>query len=448
MEDFNIDKYHHSDASDEENLSTRNSTENETENIENIDISSGNDAIESKDVFDSEAGKSPVPSEYEDLYSGIEENRSLGNNDFVIDESKENDIYVVPQISLNDFSIDGEDKKGKGKRGKRGKKAITITVVAIVAVMAVVVVGIFCAGKALINRIEIDKTPNSNVYVNDNDMVSFPDVYNVLLIGADDLEETDGEYSRSDTMILLSLDSINKKIKLTSFMRDCYVTIPGKAEKNKLNSAYQDGGQQLAMDTLEYNFGVNIDAYIMVNFTTFVETIEKLGGINVDITEKEAKYIQKIAPHLKAGSSIQLNGDEALLYSRIRHLDSDFNRTARQRKIVEAILDKAKMTNPITILNMTFQVADDIKTSISQKEISKLASSASTYSSYEVEQFRIPADETFKEASVIINKIPSSILDIDVAKNKAKLFEFIYPQEASKTTTVITTKQTTVSVKE
>lgn len=436
MDEFEIEKYHHYDNSNEQdtdNNQTKKQNITETENIEKSSATEGDNPA-NEPLFEKKDLHAPAPAEYEDVYSGIEREDDLFEEIFPIDGNKESDTFVVSETRNDDFQIENEDNDEKKK--KRRKKAITITAIAIVAIIALVVGGFFVLKSNIIGRINIDNNPNDNVFVNPNDMVSIPDVYNILLIGADDLEEKDGDFSRSDSMILLSLDSINKKIKLTSFMRDMYVTIPGNPNKNRINEAYKTGGPQLAMDTIEYLFGVNIDEYVMVTFTTFVDAIEKLGGINVDVTESEARYIQKIAPHIKSGSDIALNGDEALLYARIRKLDNgDFTRTERQRKVIEALIEKAKATNPITVLNMAFQIADDITTSINAKEISKLASSATAYSSYEVEQFRIPADGTFKDASVTINNHSADILDIDVAKNKAKLFEFIYPQEAAKTTT-------------
>lgn len=436
MDEFDIEKYHHYNNPDKQDeVDINNKNKNETENIENNNPTETADSSDAP-LFKKEDLHSPSPTEYEDIYSGIEERDDLFEEKFQIDGNKESDNFVVSEVNNSDFHIENDVNDDEKKKRKRNKKALVITAIAIVTVVALLVGAFFILKNDLIGRIKIDNNSGDNVFVNQDDMVSIPDVYNVLLIGADDLEETDGEFSRSDTMILLSLDSINKKIKLTSFMRDLYVAIPGMANKNRINEAYNTGGQQLAMDTIEYLFGINIDAYVMVTFTTFVDAIEKLGGINVDITESEAKYIQKIAPHIKSGSNIELNGDEALLYARMRKLDNgDFTRTERQRKVIEALIEKAKSTNPITVLNMTFQVADDITTSISSKEISKLASSATTYASYEIEQFRIPADGTFEEKTVKISNYSAQILDPDIAKNKAKLFEFIYPQEAANTTT-------------
>ncbi len=126
----------------------------------------------------------------------------------------------------------------------------------------------------------------NNVYVDESNLFSSKDVTNILFLGVD--RRNADEKSRSDTMMMLSIDRANKKLKLTSFLRDSWVYIPDHGYA-KLNASCSWGGAQLVMDTLEYNFNVKIDHYVLVDFDMFKSIVNKLGGITVEVTEKEGK---------------------------------------------------------------------------------------------------------------------------------------------------------------
>ena len=156
----------------------------------------------------------------------------------------------------------------------------------------------------------------------------------ILLIGEDTRpSQTRG---RSDAMILCSFCLPQKKMTVTSFMRDLYVTIPGYTD-HKLNSAYAWGGMKLLSETILLNFEIEIDACFAVNFQTFESVIDILGGVDILLTAEEAEYL---------GCSLgvtKLNGSEALMYARIRSIgQGDFERTDRQRKIIQSLTEQCK----------------------------------------------------------------------------------------------------------
>ncbi len=248
------------------------------------------------------------------------------------------------------------------------------------------------------------------------------DVINILLIGSDERADGSVKGQRSDTMILLSIDSKNKQIKLASFLRDSYVYIPSLEKKSKMNAAYSNDGAQGVMDTIEYNFGVDVHDYISVDFEAFEAIVDLLGGVTVDgVTEKEARYMNREADtDIKAGKN-HMNGYEALWYCRIRKLDSDFYRTQRQRKVLSAIIDKAK-ANPDKILDMLDGAMPYVTTSIPKSEIKTMGVNALSYVSYEVVQQQIPADGTCYDSSVN----GSYVLALDIDENKAILQDFVY----------------------
>lgn len=272
--------------------------------------------------------------------------------------------------------------------------------------------------------INFDKNIKDNAFVDSSSLIGKRGVKNILLIGSD-AREGDTVY-RSDTMMLVSIDTNNKKIKLTSFLRDSWVEIPEKGYK-RLNSATAIGGIQLLIDTLEYNFKVDIDNYAMVDFAAFEGIVDALDGVNVSITQKESAYLNKFFINegisVSAGENVHLNGSQALAYCRIRKLDSDFYRTERQRKVMFAIKDKASQASLPTLLKVAKEITPFVQTDLSKSEITKLSVKASTsYLKYDIEQMSIPADGTWKSAT----KSGQSVLVFDIEENSRLLKNFIY----------------------
>lgn len=301
---------------------------------------------------------------------------------------------------------------------------------AIVAVLLVLIiaVGSFAAYMynridGLLNKANYDDTIINNRYLSSDAPVS-EDVINILLIGSDERGEGSSvKGKRSDTMILLTIDTVNKQIKLTSFLRDSYVYIPCLEKNGKMNSAYSDNGAQGVMDTIEYNFGIDVHNYISVNFGAFEKIIDLIGGVTVDgVTEKEARYMNREAgTDIKAGSN-HMDGYEALWYCRIRKLDSDFYRTQRQRKVLSAVIDKAKSMNVTELMKIIDSAMPYITTSIPKSQIKSLGMNALTYVGYETVQQQIPADGTWRDGSVN----GSYVIDFDIDENKELLQSFVY----------------------
>lgn len=243
-------------------------------------------------------------------------------------------------------------------------------------------------------------------------------VYNILLIGTD--KEENGA-SRSDTMILVTIDKNDKKIKFTSFMRDLWVEIPGH-ESGRLNSAFTVGGPELLMTTISENFDIYIDNYLLVDFEMFQKLIDSLGGISVDITQKEAEFINKTTHATVEPGINTLNGDYALIYCRIRKLDSDFMRTQRQRKVMNAIVDKIKSQNIFTTVSSASDILPLITTDMNAFLMTyKIFSSVSAIT-YSTDQIRIPADGAYKNKTIN----GQAVLVPDTEQNINIIKDFIY----------------------
>ena len=318
-----------------------------------------------------------------------------------------------------------QQRSPKGRPAKRksggGKWKVAVGVF---AVLIVLVAGIFAYGYSALGGLSYDDSIGENIYLKDSNLLQSDSVRNVLFIGSDAREGLDGQ--RSDSMILFSIDTANKKIKLTSFLRDSYVYIPAKKYNTKLNAAFNYGGAQLLMDTIEYNFGVNIDDYVMVNYDVFIDLVNLLGGVTIpDVTAKEAKYMQQQVnrPNFKEGTNENVDGRTAMWYCRIRYLDSDFGRTQRQRKVISAIISKVTKTNPFKLVDIVKQVLPNISTSINRNDLLSLGLGALfQYIRYDIVQQQIPAEGTWWNERVY----GQDVLKMNFDKNKTILKEFIY----------------------
>lgn len=240
-------------------------------------------------------------------------------------------------------------------------------------------------------------------------------IVNILLIGQD-AREGWGR-SRSDSMILVTFNKTQKTITLTSFLRDLYVKIPGYQD-NKMNAAYPFGGMELLSQTMEVNFGVKVDGMVEVDFSHFADLIDLLGGVDLELRGDEANYINMTADTYGLTAGMQhLNGSQALQYSRIRHLDSDsdFSRTGRQRKVINALIEKFRNSKLTTLLGILDDVMPMITTDMSDSEIIGYATDLfSILSECTIVSQRIPADGAYTMAT--IREMSCVVADMDAAR--------------------------------
>lgn len=257
-----------------------------------------------------------------------------------------------------------------------------------------------------------------------DDLTNDSMVLNVLLIGSDSMSVGDG--GRSDSMILLSLDARHKKIKLTSLMRDLWVTIPGYGE-DRLNASYAFGGPQLTIETIARNFGILVDRYAVVDFEGFLKIIDILGGVDLELTADECAYINKYSQdkHTLRGSGIKhLTGLQALHYSRDRNsIGSDYDRTSRQRNLLKALVGQMKSANIAQITEALAQIGPLVTTNFKTNEVSRMATHAMTYLKYPVEEFRLPTDDNVRNETYSGKMV---LVINNTAKAKQDIYNFIY----------------------
>lgn len=280
----------------------------------------------------------------------------------------------------------------------------------------------------------------SKSQLSNDELLEDSKVLNVMLFGEDNAK---GEkFGRSDSMIMLSIDNRHKKLKMTSFQRDSYVYVDGYGY-DKLTNAYAYGGPKLTIQTIESNFGVKVDRYAVVDYASFIDIIDVLGGIDLELTQDEIDYINYQLYKNKqsdtrttitdAPGKVHLTGQQALWYARNRGLDSseegigiagdDWDRTSRQRKLLETMFNDMKGADLTQIISIVGKVGPLVTTNLKKDEITALVSHSMTYLTYSVEQYTVPEEGQW----YYMNDTPvGSVIAFSDLETQRKLFaEFI-----------------------
>lgn len=303
-----------------------------------------------------------------------------------------------------------EIKTPTKKRRRKRKKKPSIPLILgcsllLIALMGVTIVGtIFFKSMGDLNIVELDK---SNLGIADDEELSkyeeYDKIKNILLLGTDQPTES-GEPIRSDTMMLLTIDPINKKLKITSFMRDARVEIDGYGE-DKLTHAYAYGGAQLTLKTFNENFGLNIEEFASVDFTTLPKVIDILGGVEINVTPEEFNDVNNVifednrtydksTPYLQEPGLQTLNGNQALSYARNRTSEGgDYARTQRQRAVMEALFKKGLSTPVTSYPSLLSKVLPFVTTNMTSGDILNLGKNIIGIGTKNLEQARFPLDE-------------------------------------------------------
>lgn len=247
-----------------------------------------------------------------------------------------------------------------------------------------------------------------NWALNGGDKLKSEDVINILLIGSDasaneSYRANSAENGNTDVMMIASIDTKKETIKLVSIMRDSYTYMSQFDRYAKLNAACANGGPSYLVETIENNYKIELDGYVMVDFISFVEVIDVLGGVNVDVPAYVANSLNKdilIGNPMQSGESVLLDGEQALAFSRVRKTDSDgdVSRVARQRQVITALIEKAKKAS-LTEINAVIDVVfKNVKTNIDKKTILSYAKMAlsDNWTSFDISELTLPTEDTRK----------------------------------------------------
>jgi len=302
------------------------------------------------------------------------------------------------------------------KIGLRRKKILIYSISIILAIIVLFVSGGYIYINKTLDKVETIEVNTDNIGIDIETKEEFKEIKNIALLGIDSRD--DDLVGRSDSIMILTLDSVHNKIKLSSIMRDSYVNIDGHG-MDKINHAYAFGGAELALKTLNDNFDLNISDVMIVNFNSVTNIIDKIGGVIINITEEEVPHIAGIS----ASGEQLLNGNQALAYSRIRYATGgDYKRTERQRTVVNAIFNTLRNTQLTKYPELVNEFLPYIKTNMSSSTLLTLGTEFSGLAIKGLEQDRFPRDGQGEGQT--IDGVYYLTFDIDTVKNSIKDYIF------------------------
>ena len=284
--------------------------------------------------------------------------------------------------------------KSKMKRRIRFKIFLSIVLSILLVISGTYVAGNIYLDSKLSKLDHQEKIDKDEAYIAPEvlDRVTKNKVVNIALFGADnggsDSDQSDTD--RSDAMKVVSLDYTNKKIKITSLERDVVVYIPGDHQKyGHFNWAYWFGGPELAVKTINYNMDLDITQYVTFSFDSLEKLVDLLGGVEIDMTRAEVNYLK-----LGGSSGVRtLDGKTALMYCRIRKIDSDFNRMDRQNNVIQAIIKKVKHQSIKDLMSIIEEMLPYITTNLTNSEIKNYLVDILSFDLLNMETYKEPSGE-------------------------------------------------------
>lgn len=278
----------------------------------------------------------------------------------------------------------------------KNKKVLFIALGAILSL----VLGVFAFGYFQLNRIkEVEiTTDNSSLGIRDSYEQEIEEKYNkkpknvtnILFLGIDK------EENASDSIMIVSIDEDDKKLKMTSIMRDSYIDFEGQSVK-KINYAYHYGGPQFTIKTINENYDMNIKDYVKVSFQGLTNIIDAMGGVQISIKDYELPEMKNYG--ISKAGTYNLTGKQALGYSRIRHVgNNDYERTQRQRVVLTALFNKVKSKGISAYASVMPKILSNVETSVNKTELIGLGNKIVSMGVNNIEQFRLPLDNYKKDA--------------------------------------------------
>ncbi len=317
-----------------------------------------------------------------------------------------------------------KDKKIKSKKKSKG---LTTGKKVLIIIATILIFSLSALGSYLLSMVG----KLNNVGLNDSDLGieksknTSSKIKNIVLFGID---QTEGDIGRSDAIIIATVDSLHKKLKLTSISRDSYVNIEGHGY-DKLNHAYAYGQEELAIKTINQTFGLDITDYAKVNFNNLKDIIDTLGGIDITVEDSELGDLNGV---ISTSGRQHVNGTQALAYSRIRkNSGGDDSRTERQRMLLTEIFNKVSTVGILKLPSMVNDILPHVQTSLSTSEVLSLGTKVLTSGMTDIEQLRFPLAEHSKGDK--INNIYYTTFDEEITKEQIQkyIYEDIKPETSS-----------------
>ena len=351
----------------------------------------------------------------------------------------------------DDYDYTPHKKNSNSSKKKSGKKKTTKIVLFIIEILILLAM-VFVLWTVL----KVDKV--GKVDLPEEDIIINPEVEklqesgdsvlkgyrNIALFGVDSTQGALSKNTRSDTIMIASINLDTGDCKLVSVYRDTYLNLSNDSY-NKCNAAYAKGGPMQAINMLNMNLDMNITDFVTVGFSGLTETIDALGGVYIDVKEEEISHLNNYqisivgttkdgktytaaegsyTPVTQAGYQ-KLNGLQATAYCRIRYVGNDFERTARQRRVLKAVADEAKKASPAQLEKIASSVFDKVYTSLDLSEIVELLGSINKYNI--VDEGGFPTSDMITTGT--IGSKGSCVVPLDLESNVVWLHEFLFGEE-------------------
>jgi LCP family protein required for cell wall assembly len=313
------------------------------------------------------------------------------------------------------------------KRKKKRLKTKVLLFIDLLLLCIVIGIGYFVY---ITNKAQIDKSGDDSIVTNNPDNSDLEGYRNIAIFGVDSRENALEKTTHTDTIIIASINRKTKDVKLSSIFRDTYVNIPDYGF-DKINAAYFKGGYPLALNTINTNFDLDVKEFVTVNFNALCKVVDLLGGITLDITDAELKYVNGYTKELntingtdvgklKSAGTQVVNGTHATAYARIRYTKGgDFKRAERQRIVVEKILEKAKSADLLTINSIINEMFPQVYTNLDSLDMLDLAKDILSYNI--VDQIGFP----FENRADYYKKI-SYVFPLDLSANVTELHNWLF----------------------
>lgn len=325
------------------------------------------------------------------------------------------------------------NKRRKKRRMKKRKKILLFVLE--ILVLAVLLVVLYFTN--ILNKIDFENMTDTEAGINDDlsseTAFAMEGYTNIALFGLDNRGSGDYDTGNSDAILIASINNENKEVRLVSVYRDTYLSI-GDGKYYKCNSAYERGGAKQAVQMLNSNLDLDIKDYVSVDWGALVETIDDLGGIDIEVTDEEVDKINeytveivmmtgKETTPLTESGLVHLDGTQATSYARIRKLaGDDYMRTARQRIVLQAMLEKAQKADIGTLNKVCNDVVDDISTTLTLKQMLILAKDVGAYKLVETTGFPFELTTASLDSG-------DTVVPVELENNVSELHQWLFNDE-------------------
>ena len=327
------------------------------------------------------------------------------------------------------------EASAKIARAKRRRRIIAMIVAECLALTMIFSYGYAARKWSTMVDIPFDKEevkPNADISVDTVERMK--GYWTIAIFGVDDRGNVIDKNTHADVNMICSINMDTGEIKLVSVFRDSYLNISTDGSYNKLNQAYFNGGPQQAVSALNRNLDLHITHYVTFNWKTVAEGINILGGVDVELSDAEFRYINSFitetvkatdigSHHLKSAGMNHLDGVQAVAYARLRKMDTDYARTERQRKVVELAFDKAKAADIGVLNNIAEVIFDDLATNIEMKDILHMAININKYHLGETVGFPMA------RGNAVMGRKGDVVVPQTLESNVKELHKFLYGDE-------------------